>query len=141
MPKNERHQKLKKDFQTWSANYLITYCHSYKTCESYASEHGVFEIFESFASEGGAFDSNGNIVHKNYKKKLKKAKNSGVYTRVKRADTSVAESFYTWDLIYLETPQKRGPAWKPNIRLLKQKYKQKSALVPDISGKPVFFRF
>ena len=138
MPKNERHQKLKKDFQTWSANYLITYCHSYKTCESYASEHGVFEIF----------DSNGNIVHKNYKKKLKKAKNSGVYTRVKRADTSVAESFYTWDLIYLETPQKRGPAWKPNIRLLKQKYKQKykqkSALVPDISvkpGKPVFFRF
>ena len=125
MPKNERHQKLKKDFQTWSANYLITYCHSYKTCE--------------------IFDSNGNIVHKNYKKKLKKAKNSGVYTRVKRADTSVAESFYTWDLIYLETPRKRGPAWKPNIRLLKkkykQKYKQKSALVPDISGKPVFFRF
>lgn len=96
VPEDERHQKLKQDFQNWCIDFLEPYKHSY-----------------TFAKD---------VNTEGYIKKMQEAQESEVYSRVNRMDSSVSESDWDWNLVYLETPRKRGPGWKPNIRLLKKKY-------------------
>ena len=96
VPEAERHQKLKQDFQNWCIDFLEPYKHSYTFSKDVNTE--------------------------GYIKKMQAAQESEVYSRVNRMDSSVSESDWDWNLVYLETPRKRGPGWKPNIRLLKKKY-------------------